>query len=153
MVYVMGLMYELENLVLLLIGFLEVSVIDMVVFYVVFVSGGLKVMFYVILEVKNSIGKVFYCCDWDEVVFKCIFLEDKVYEMNDIFVNVVEVGMGCWVRIDGVVLVGKMGMINVYCDVWFVGYMGNFFIVVWFGNDDFIFMCCVIGGSLLVMVW
>lgn len=151
--YAMGLTHELENSVSLPIGSSEVSVIDMAASYAAFASGGLKATPYAILEVKNSTGKVLYRRDRDEAAPKRILPEDKVHEMNDILVNVVEAGTGRRARIDGVVSAGKTGTTNAYRDAWFVGYTGNFSTAVWFGNDDFTSTRRVTGGSLPAMAW
>lgn len=151
--YAMGLTHELENSVSLPIGSSEVTVIDMASSYSVFANGGYKAKGYAILEVTNSDGEVLYQREVDEPEPQRIFPEEKVHEMNDILVNVVEAGTGRRARIDGVVAAGKTGTTNAYRDAWFVGYTGNFTGAVWFGNDDFTSTRRVTGGSLPAMAW
>ncbi|MFN3132769.1 transglycosylase domain-containing protein [Roseibium sp.] len=151
--YAMGLTHELENSVSLPIGSSEVTVIDMASSYSVFANGGYKAKGYAILEVTNSDGEVLYQREVDEPEPQRIFPKEKVHEMNDILVNVVEAGTGRRARIDGVVAAGKTGTTNAYRDAWFVGYTGNFTGAVWFGNDDFTSTRRVTGGSLPAMAW
>ncbi|WP_306150147.1 MULTISPECIES: transglycosylase domain-containing protein [unclassified Roseibium] len=151
--YAMGLTHELENSVSLPIGSSEVTVIDMASSYSVFANGGYKAKGYAILEVTNSDGEILYQREVDEPEPQRIFPEEKVHEMNDILVNVVEAGTGRRARIDGVVAAGKTGTTNAYRDAWFVGYTGNFTGAVWFGNDDFTSTRRVTGGSLPAMAW
>jgi penicillin-binding protein 1A len=151
--YAMGLTHELENSISLPIGSSEVSVIDMASAYSTFANGGFRAPAYAILEVTNSDGTVLYRRDRDEPVPERVLPEDKVHEMNDILVNVVEAGTARRARIDGVVAAGKTGTTNAYRDAWFVGYTGNFTTAVWVGNDDFSSTRRVTGGSLPAMTW
>ncbi len=149
----MGLTHELEDVVTLPIGSSEVSVIDMAASYATFSNGGMKAAPYTILEVKNTRGDVLYDRDRDEPPAQRVLPADKVAEMNDILVNVVEAGTGRRARIDGVIAAGKTGTTSAYRDAWFVGYTGNFTAAVWFGNDDFSSTRRVTGGSLPAMAW
>jgi penicillin-binding protein 1A len=151
--YAMGLTHELENSISLPIGSSEVSVIDMASAYSTFANGGFKAPAYAILEVKNSDGKVLYRHEQAKPEKVRVLPEDKVHEINDILVNVVEAGTARRARIDGVVAAGKTGTTNAYRDAWFVGYTGNFSTAVWFGNDDFTSTRRVTGGSLPAMTW
>lgn len=149
----MGLTHELENSISLPIGSSEVSVVDMAASYATFANGGFKAPAYAILEVKNSDGIVLYQREHDEPDTIRVLPEDKVHQMNDILVNVVEAGTARRARIDGVVAAGKTGTTNAYRDAWFVGYTGNFATAVWYGNDDFSSTRRVTGGSLPAMTW
>lgn len=151
--YAMGLTHELENSISLPIGSSEVSVVDMAASYATFANGGFKAPAYAILEVKNSDGVVLYQRERDEPDTIRVLPEDKVHQMNDILVNVVEAGTARRARIDGVVAAGKTGTTNAYRDAWFVGYTGNFATAVWYGNDDFSSTRRVTGGSLPAMTW
>ncbi|ASP33294.1 transglycosylase domain-containing protein [Labrenzia sp. VG12] len=151
--YAMGLTHELENSISLPIGSSEVSVIDMAAAYSTFANGGFKAPAYAILEVKNSNGKVLYRHGTDSPEQIRVLPEEKVHQINDILVNVVEAGTARRARIDGVVAAGKTGTTNAYRDAWFVGYTGNFTTAVWFGNDDFSSTRRVTGGSLPAMTW
>ncbi|MFD1694861.1 transglycosylase domain-containing protein [Roseibium aestuarii] len=151
--YRMGLTHELEDVVTLPIGSSEVSVIDMTASYATFASGGLKATPYAVVEVMNSEGRVLYSRSRDEGAAERVLPEDKVAEMNDILVNVVEAGTGGRARIDGVIAAGKTGTTSAYRDAWFVGYTGNFVSAVWVGNDDFTSTRRVTGGSLPAMIW
>ncbi|WP_428673271.1 transglycosylase domain-containing protein [Roseibium sp.] len=151
--YKMGVTHELENSVSLPIGSSEVTVIDMASCYSVFANGGYKATAYGILEITNSAGEVLYRREHDEPEAKRVLPEDKVFEINDILVNVVEAGTARRARLDGVVAAGKTGTTNAYRDAWFIGYTGNFTTAVWFGNDDFTSTRRVTGGSLPAMTW
>ncbi|PVB61081.1 PBP1A family penicillin-binding protein [Labrenzia sp. 011] len=151
--YAMGITHELENGISLPIGSSEVTVIDMASSYSVFANGGMKATSYAIMEITNSAGEVLYRREKDEPPPERVLPEDKVHQLNEILVNVVEAGTGRRARIDGVVAAGKTGTTNAYRDAWFVGYTGNFTTAVWFGNDDFSSTRRVTGGSLPAMTW
>lgn len=50
-------------------------------------------------------------------------------------------------------VVGKMGMMSVVKDVWFIGFIVDYVIGVWMGYDDNMFLIGVMGGGLLVEIW
>ncbi len=151
--YDMGLTHELEDVVTLPIGSSEVTAIDMAGSYSAFANGGYRATPYAILEVTNTEGRVLYNRARDEAEPKRVLPADKVAEMNEILVNVVEAGTGGRARIDGVVAAGKTGTTSAYRDAWFVGYTGNFTAAVWYGNDNFSSTRRVTGGSLPAMTW
>jgi len=151
--YAMGISNELQNSVSLPIGSSEVTVLDMAASYSTFANGGYKATPYTILEIRNSEGDALYIRDQEEPVPDRVLPADKVAEMNDILVNVVEAGTGRRARVDGVVAAGKTGTTDAYRDAWFVGYTGNFTGAVWFGNDNFSPTRRVTGGSLPAMAW
>jgi len=151
--YAMGVTNELTNSVSLPIGSSEVTVLDMAASYSAFANGGFRATPYTILEIRNSEGDALYIRDQEEPVAERVLPADKVAEMNDILVNVVEAGTGRRARVDGVVAAGKTGTTDAYRDAWFVGYTGNFTGAVWFGNDNFSPTRRVTGGSLPAMAW
>lgn len=73
-----------------------------------------------------------------------------VYMVLDVLKDVFFIGIGILVVVLGVFVVGKIGIMNilfefilkyyyfsgVVCDLWFVGYIINYLIVVWIGYDD-----------------
>ncbi|MEJ8473933.1 PBP1A family penicillin-binding protein [Roseibium sp. H3510] len=151
--YAMGISHELKISKSLPLGASDVSIIDMAASYSTFANGGLKATPYAILEVKNSAGTVLYDRVRDEPEPVRVLPADKVNEMNEILVNVVEAGTGRRAQVDGVVAAGKTGTTSAYRDAWFVGYTGNFTAAVWFGNDDFTSTRRVTGGSLPAVAW
>lgn len=151
--YAMGITNELKISKSLPLGASDVSIIDMAASYAVFANGGYKATPYGILEVTNGAGEVIYDHDRDEVAAKRVLPADKVAEMNDILVNVVQNGTARRAQIEGVVAAGKTGTTSAYRDAWFVGYTGNFVAAVWMGNDDFTSTRRVTGGSLPATIW
>lgn len=151
--YAMGITNELKISRSLPLGASDVSVLDMAASYSTFANGGLKATPYAIVEVVNGAGEVLYQRSRDEQRPKRVLPADKVAEMNEILVNVVEAGTGRRAQIDGVVAAGKTGTTSAYRDAWFVGYTGNFATAVWYGNDDFSTTRRVTGGSLPAMTW
>ncbi len=153
MAYLMGISHELQNSTSLALGSSDVSVIDMAAGYSVFANGGYKATPYTILDVRNSEGTVLYDRARNEPAPQRILPEEKIFEMNEILVNVVERGTGRRALLDGVVAAGKTGTTSAYRDAWFVGYTGNFTAAVWVGNDDFTGTNNVTGGTLPAMIW
>lgn len=151
--YAMGITNELKISRSLPLGASDVTVLDMASSYATFANGGFKAAPYAILEVKNTSGVVLYDHLIDAPDASRILPGDKVAEMNDILVNVVQAGTGRRARVEGVVAAGKTGTTSAYRDAWFVGYTGNFSAAVWFGNDDFTATRRVTGGSLPAMTW
>ncbi len=151
--YAMGLTHELENVVTLPIGSSEVTAIDMAGSYATFANGGYKATPFAVQEIRNTKGDVLYNRIQDEAPAKRVLPADKVAEMNEILVNVVQAGTGRRAQIEGVVAAGKTGTTSAYRDAWFVGYTGNFSAAVWYGNDNFGPTRRVTGGSLPAMTW
>ncbi len=151
--YKMGITNELQNSVSLPIGSSEVTVMDMAASYATFANGGLRAEPYAIVEVQNSVGETLYRREEVEPLPARVLPADKVAEMNDILVNVVEAGTGRRARLENVIAAGKTGTTNAYRDAWFVGYTGNFVGAVWYGNDNFQPTRRLTGGSLPAMTW
>lgn len=151
--YKMGITHELQNSVSLPIGSSEVTVIDMAASYATFANGGIRAEPYAIVEVKNSNGDTLYRRDESAPLAQRVLPADKVEEMNDILVNVVEAGTGRRARLENTVAAGKTGTTNAYRDAWFVGYTGNFVAAVWYGNDNFLPTRRLTGGNLPAMTW
>lgn len=149
----MGLNHELKITRALPLGVAEVTVIDMASSYASFATGGLKVTPFAILEVKNSAGEVIYDHGREAPPRRRVLPADKVAEMNDVLVNVIENGTGRRARLPGVTAAGKTGTTQAYRDAWFVGYTGNYTTAVWFGNDDYTSTNNMTGGSLPAMTF
>ncbi|MDD7909155.1 PBP1A family penicillin-binding protein [Pseudovibrio exalbescens] len=151
--YMMGLQHELKITRTMPLGVSEVTVMDMASSYATLATGGIKVQPYAVEEIRNSSGEIIYNHDKDAPRPLRVLPFDKVAELNDVLVNVVERGTGRRARIEGVTAAGKTGTTQAYRDAWFVGYTGNMSAAVWFGNDDFSSTRRMTGGSLPAMTW
>lgn len=151
--YMMGIQHELKITRAMPLGVSEVTVMDMASSYATLATGGLKVQPYAVEEMRNSDGDIIYNHERDAPRPLRVLPFDKVAELNDVLVNVVERGTGRRARLEGITAAGKTGTTQAYRDAWFVGYTGNMSTAVWFGNDDFSSTRRMTGGSLPAMTW
>ena len=73
--------------------------------------------------------------------------------MNRLMTRTVNQGTGRRAAIKGRQVAGKTGTTNEFRDAWFVGYAPDIVTTVWVGDDDFLPMDDVTGGSLPAMIW
>ena len=73
--------------------------------------------------------------------------------MNRLMTRTVNQGTGRRAAISGRQVAGKTGTTNDFRDAWFVGYAPDMVTGVWVGDDDFLPMDDVTGGSLPAMIW
>ena len=73
--------------------------------------------------------------------------------MNRLMTRTVNQGTGRRAAIKGRQVAGKTGTTNEFRDAWFVGYAPDIVTSVWVGDDDFLPMDDVTGGSLPAMIW
>lgn len=129
---------KVEVNLVVIFGLIDQSLYVMVQLYQFFVFGGEIQLLYVVCGVFDLQGKLFKCYD------KMLVL---VQEGDLIVVNLISVGLQQvvvsgivqWFNVDGfgcLQLVGKIGIINDGCDSWYVGYIGDYLVVIWIGNDQ-----------------
>lgn len=116
-------------------------------------------------SIVDIVGDVVLFSDvYDNVKVLLVFVLYVIDICNDYFVillmkDVILCGIGVVVCKFGCEdLVGKIGLINDYCDVWFVGFNGDLFMVVWVGFDDFSLLGCVngvgeFGVQVVLLIW
>lgn len=149
----MGLTTALNDTVSLPIGAAEVRVIDMAAAYGVFSTGGKKVQPFAAIEIRNSAGELIYHHEKDEPKSKTIIPLSVIKDMNSMLNQVVEAGTARRAQLPGIAVAGKTGTTNAYRDAWFVGFTGNYVGAVWYGNDNYLSLNRMTGGSIPAQTW
>jgi penicillin-binding protein 1A len=135
------------------IGADEVTVLEHTVAYATFPNKGMSVTPHAILEVRSAAGDTIWRFDRDGPKPRRAITESVAADMSLMMSKVVEEGTARRAILSGVKAAGKTGTTNAYRDAWFVGFTGNYVAGVWFGNDDYVPLNRMTGGSLPAMTW
>ena len=119
--------------------------------YLPFSNYGKAATPYGILSVSTADGTPLYDRIAPEMP-RVIGSEDLAH-MNRLMTRTVNQGTGRRAAIKGRQVAGKTGTTNEFRDAWFVGYAPDIVTSVWVGDDDFLPMDDVTGGSLPAMIW
>ncbi len=149
----MGITAPLPDTPSLPIGADEVTVLEHTVAYATFPNKGMAVTPHAILEVRDASGETIWRFDRDGPKPRRAISAQAAADMAMMMSKVVEQGTGRRAQLNGVKSAGKTGTTNAYRDAWFVGYTGNYVCGVWFGNDDYVPLNRMTGGSLPAMTW
>lgn len=117
----------------------EVTPWQMMRAYNVFANGGYLILPYVIKEITDVEGKIYYKNHEKSQLTKENLQIDprNAYIINDMLKDVVNYGTAAKVRSMGRVdLAGKTGTTNDYVDAWFCGYQVTLNTVVWMGYPN-----------------
>ncbi len=148
--YRLGISTEIKKNPSIILGAVDVKVIDMAVAYGVIFNDGFKLNSYVIDKIYDTNEEVLY---WhedndDEIVLN----EEVVKKAKEILREVVVSGTGKgarWVKNAH----GKTGTSQNYRDAWFVGFNDKYVSAVWVGNDNNEGMNKISGGNLPTKIW
>ena len=148
--YRLGISTEIKKNPSIILGAVDVKVIDMAVAYGVIFNEGFKLNSYVIDKIYDTNEEVLY---WhedndDEIVLN----EEVVKKAKEILREVVVSGTGKgarWVKNAH----GKTGTSQNYRDAWFVGFNDKYVSAVWVGNDNNEGMNKISGGNLPTKIW
>ncbi|HWM49170.1 MAG TPA: PBP1A family penicillin-binding protein [Xanthobacteraceae bacterium] len=135
------------------IGADEVNVLEHTVAYATFPNGGMAVAPHAILDVRSANGDIIWRFDRDGPKPHRAITQQVASDMAMMMNKVVEEGTARRAQLSGVKAAGKTGTTNAYRDAWFVGYTGNYVCGVWYGNDDYVPLNRMTGGSLPAMTW
>ncbi|MGZ5802759.1 MAG: transglycosylase domain-containing protein [Xanthobacteraceae bacterium] len=135
------------------IGADEVNVLEHTVAYATFPNKGMSVTPHAILEVRSASGETIWRFDRDGPKPRRAISEGVAADMAMMMNKVVEEGTARRAILSGIKAAGKTGTTNAYRDAWFVGYTGNYVCGIWFGNDDYVPLNRMTGGSLPAMTW
>jgi penicillin-binding protein 1A len=149
----MGIRSPLPDTPSLPIGADEVTVLEHTVAYSTFANKGMAVTPHAILEVRSAAGETIWRFDRDGPKPRRAISESVAADMSMMMNKVVEEGTARRAILSGIKAAGKTGTTNAYRDAWFVGFTGNYVAGVWFGNDDYVPLNRMTGGSLPAMTW
>jgi penicillin-binding protein 1A len=135
------------------IGADEVNVLEHTVAYATFPNKGMAVAPHSLLEVRSAAGDTIWRFDRDGPKPHQAITPQVAADMVMMMSKVVEEGTARRAQLSGVKAAGKTGTTNAYRDAWFVGYTGNYVCGVWYGNDDYMPLNRMTGGSLPAMTW
>ena len=152
-----GIVSPLDEVVSLVLGTEEVSVLEMADAYLTFARDGEHVPATAITKVENADGDVLFEAPTDA---KRAMGEDVARGVNYALQKVVEDGTGTAAQLDRPVA-GKTGTTQENGDAWFAGYTPNYVAVVWMGYPegpehtmiDVEGVAAVTGGSLPARIW
>ena len=119
--------------------------------YLPFSNYGKAASPYGILSVSTSNGTPLYDRIAPEML-RVIGAQDLAH-MNRLMTRTVNQGTGRRAAIKSRQVAGKTGTTNEFRDAWFVGYAPDIVTGVWVGDDDFLPMDDVTGGSIPAMIW
>ena len=149
----MGVETEMRANRALALGTSEVTVLDQVRGYLTLATGGRRTPAYGIEEIRTVDGDLLYSHQRDKPRPEQLLPPEKVSQMNEMLVNVVNAGTARRAQLPGIVAAGKTGTSQAYRDAWFIGFTGNYVGGVWYGNDNFSPTGRITGGNLPAMTW
>ncbi|MEO0636581.1 MAG: PBP1A family penicillin-binding protein [Pseudomonadota bacterium] len=135
------------------LGVNEMTVLDQATGYSVFANGGFAPHRHGITQLRREDGSLVWDFESSRPAPERILSEEAVTSMNEVLVQVPQIGTARRAALAGIPAAGKTGTTQAYRDAWFVGYTGNYVAAVWYGNDDFSATARLTGGRLPAMTW
>lgn len=133
------------------LGAVDVTLERLTGAYIPFARNGLAPSTYSISSVETRDGTVIYQRE-DEV--PRAVLDPKIAKnITHMLYQVVHSGTGRRANLGMRDAAGKTGTTNDWRDAWFVGYTDQLITGVWVGNDDYLPMEKITGGSIPAMIW
>ncbi len=150
----MGVETPIRNDKTIPIGTSEVTVLDQATAYAVFPADGMQSRRHGIGQIVGYDGKVLYDFSREEAPAKRVLTEKANSYMNQMLIQIPQIGTGRRAALDrGILVGGKTGTTQAYRDAWFIGFTGNYTCAVWFGNDDYTSTNNMTGGTLPAMTF
>jgi penicillin-binding protein 1A len=136
----------------IVLGSIDVTLIGLTSAYASIANGGLAVIPYGVLEVRDRTGKVLYRRQSPGI--GRVIEHNNAKHMAQMLRAVVDYGTGKNARLNSIAA-GKTGTSQKHQDAWFVGFATDPHLVtgVWLGNDDNTPMNKVTGGNLAAQLW
>ena len=129
----LGITSDLRNHPSIALGTSEVSLIDLTTAYAHFASGGIGLLPYAVIDIRDRNGVQLYRRGGGGI--GRVIEESDAYQMTDMLITALESGTGKAARI-GRPAAGKTGTSQDFRDAWFIGYTPDLVAGVWVGNDD-----------------
>jgi penicillin-binding protein 1A len=148
----LGLNGEMPDDLSIVLGSIDVTLLGLTSAYASIANGGLAVIPYGILEIRDRSGKVLYRRQSPGI--GRVIDHENAKHMAQMLRAVVDYGTGKNARLQSIAA-GKSGTSQKHRDAWFVGFASDPHLVtgVWLGNDDNTPMNKVTGGNLAAQLW
>lgn len=147
----LGVTSPLFNVPSLVLGTNETNLWEMTKVYAVLANQGLEVNPYGITEVYNHRGYDLF--KHESLPSKRLISLNKVQKLDFLLKAAVKEGTGQRARLAKAVVAGKTGTTQNNRDAWFIGYVEDYIVGVWVGNQDNTPMKEVTGGSLPAQIF
>ncbi|MEM6445179.1 MAG: transglycosylase domain-containing protein [Cyanobacteria bacterium J06642_2] len=133
--YAAGIRQELDPVLSLSLGSVDLSPLEMAAAYAAFANGGYRVEPTLLLKVSDARGKVLHAAQPQK---EQTLDPWAVASLNHLMLSVVRGGTGKRAQLpDGRQVAGKTGTTSDFRDAWFVGHVPQMATAVWIGNDDY----------------
>lgn len=148
----LGLNGQMPDDLSIVLGSVDVTVLGITSAYASIANGGLAVIPYGVLEIRDRQGKILY--ERQSPGIGRVIDHENAKHMAQMLRAVVDFGTGKGARLSSIAA-GKTGTSQNYQDAWFVGFATDPHLVtgVWMGNDDNTPMNKVTGGNLPASLW
>ncbi len=148
----LGLTGEMPDDLTIVLGSVDVTLIGLTSAYASIANGGLAVIPYGILEVRDRSGKVLYRRQSPGI--GRVIEHENAKHMAQMLRAVVDYGTGKGAKLSSIAA-GKTGTSQNHQDAWFIGFASDPHLVtgVWLGNDDNTPMNKVTGGNMAAKLW
>jgi penicillin-binding protein 1A len=146
-----GITSPLEENASLALGTSEVTPLELTAAYATFASGGMKATPYLVTEVEDSRGHIYY--SRKNAAPERVIPQYANMDLTAMLYDAVVEGTGHAARLPDREAAGKTGTTQDYHDAWFVGFTADYVTGVWVGNDDSKPMRNVTGGLLPAAIW
>jgi len=146
----LGVVSNLRNHPSIALGTSEVTLIEMTTAYAHFANGGIGVLPYAVIDIRDRNGVQLYHRGGSGI--GRVIEENDAYRMTDMLITALESGTGKAARI-GRPAAGKTGTSQDFRDAWFIGYTPDLVAGIWVGNDNARAMKRVTGGGAPARIW
>ena len=146
----LGITAKLKGHPSIALGVDGVNLLDLTSAYALFANRGYPAWPYGIIEIRNNKNEILY--RRSRVLAGRLVQKQIVENIKSMLTDVVKFGTGKRARLSEVVA-GKSGTSQGFRDAWFIGFTKNLVTGVWVGNDNFLPMIGVTGGSLPAELW
>lgn len=133
------------------LGAVDVTLEELTAAYLPFALGGLKPETYAIERIETRDEKILYVHETPEP--ERVMDPAVAKNMTHMLYQVTLSGTGRRANLGRRPAAGKTGTTNEWRDAWFVGYTAQITAGVWVGNDDYVPMDEVTGGSVPARIW
>ena len=133
------------------LGAVDVTLEDLTGAYIPFARDGLAPKPFAIATIETRDGDVLF--QHQDEVPRAVLDPRVAKDITHMLYQVMHTGTGRRANLGLREAAGKTGTTNDWRDAWFVGYTGQLIAGVWVGNDDYMPMEKITGGSIPAVIW